>query len=148
MCERCAGGFAFFGLAEPQAAMLEAYIAAIKDGWHPAASGAQNIVLEEVEGDPTGFLKRLADRNEQITAADGNLQATFVSLTRWLWDGEFCGEISLVSRGAAEFPDVTCSLVPRKLAHGYESRALRQLTAEARELGLPIPVGPHNDRAR
>ena len=145
MCERCTGGFAFFGLAEPQAAMLDAYIAAIRDGWLPVALGALNLDLEEVEANPNRFLDRLADRNEPIAAADGNHQATFVSLTRWLWDGEFCGEISLTSKGAAEFPDVICSLVPHKRAHGYESRALRQVTTEARELGLHIPAGPHDD---
>jgi predicted acetyltransferase len=74
---------------------------------------------------------------------DGSFVPRLPSLGRWMWDGEFCGFISLRwQRGTAELPP-TClghigySVVPWKRRLGYASAALAQVLPLARERGLP-----------
>ena len=64
-------------------------------------------------------------------------------MTRWMWDGDFCGEITLsieagwgASSLTPKLPMVSCDIVPWKRNHGYEIRARRQLLEEVRGLGI------------
>ena len=81
MCDRCASGLWFFGIAEPQAPMLESYRAALVAGWTPHADarpGASLHALRNVDADPVAFIAKLRDR---IAAAPRSIR-----LTRWMWD--------------------------------------------------------------
>ena len=121
--------------------MLDSYAAALRAGWTPGGSideAAQR--LRTIDGDPSTFLASLADRIGQ-EAADRSGQC--LQLTRWMWDGEFCGEISLsVGAGwggpslSTNVPMLSCDIVPWKHNHDYEIRARRQLLEEVRGLGF------------
>ena len=144
MCDRCAAGFTFFGLAEPQAAMLEHYEAALCAGW---AGADQDVApadrLAALQRDPSAFLAALADRIDPPTSTYDAATSASASLTRWLWDGEFCGEVVLTLRGDSTGDDrfnIACVVVPGKQQNGYEDRARQQLISEARQLGLLAKV--------
>lgn len=148
MCERCGPGFTFFGLAEPQLAMLEGYAAALNAGWAPLDSiGSVADHLLAIQQTPADFLAGLADRIVGEPKVDGSTNPRQVTLTRWLWDGDFCGEIKLMydldgldaATSDAPQPHVTCAVVASKLNHGYEARAFRQIAQELRQLGVPVP---------
>ena len=134
MCERCGADFAFLGLAEPQAAMLPSYIAALMAGWSPDGSetGAEQH-LRDAKADPAAFLHSLADHIER----DGSPAADPVHahLVRWLWDGGFCGTVTLRADRGGEL-QIACSLVDWKQQHDYCERARRQIMDEVRDLGL------------
>ncbi len=143
MCERCAGGMVFFGLAEPQQAMVPAYKAALQTGWQPLAGVPATETLAALAENTAQFLAARADRVEKITAAGGET-VRYAKLVRWLWDGDFCGEVELSYGMSGALAALACSIVAGKRDHGYEDRALRQLTDEALSFG--IPVAPHEGR--
>jgi predicted acetyltransferase len=144
MCDRCADGMMFFGLAEPQAVMLESYADALKRGWSPNnvrdVSGEQ---LAAIAGDPDGFLARLTATSSTYALPDGSASEQLSSMVCWMWDGEFCGVISLRYKpGTSDLPPhvaghIGYAVVPWKRKHGYASKALKQMLAEAQSLGLP-----------
>jgi predicted acetyltransferase len=144
MCDRCADGMMFFGLAEPQAAMLDSYADALKRGWSPNnvrdVSGEQ---LAAIAADPAAFLANLTSQTGTYSLPDGTVVEKLPSMVCWMWDGEFCGAISLrYQPGTADLPPhvsghIGYAVVPWKRKHGYASRALKQMLTEAHWLGLP-----------
>ena len=157
MCDRC-GEFSFFGLAEPQEAMLESYAAALREGWSPNntrdVSGEQ---LRDIETDPAGFLAKLIDPAVTETFPDGTIMQRLPFQLRWMWDGDFCGVISLRHQpGTSTLPShaaghIGYAVVPWKRRHGYASRGLRQMLDEAREVGLArieLAMAPDNTGSR
>jgi predicted acetyltransferase len=158
MCDRCAEGIRFFGLGEPQAAMLESYVAALRTGWSP--NNARDVSAEqiaEIERDGAAFLENLLNQTGSVTLPDGTVVPRLPFRLFWLWDGEFCGSISLRWQpGTTELPPyvsghVGYAVVPWKRNHGYASRALSQILSEAREVGLEqisLTVAPGNAASR
>ncbi len=130
MCDRCGAGMMFFGLAEPQKAMLESYKAALQAGWTSRAIAASpSKTIEAVDADPKAFLALLADRTSE---APGKL-----TLTRWMWDGEFCGELQLqFDATATGVSSVHVACVPWKHGHDYEGRAQQQVRQELMAFGV------------
>jgi predicted acetyltransferase len=134
----------FFGLAEPQASMLNSYAAALKRGWSPNkvhdVSGEQ---LAAITADPAAFLAGLTAHSGTYALPDGTVVDKLPSLVCWMWDGEFCGVISLrYQPGTSDLPQhvaghIGYAVVPWKRRHGYASRALKQMLTEAAVLGLP-----------
>ena len=120
----------FFGLAEPQNAMLESYKAALQAGWTSNAIAASPLeTLRAVDADPKAFVARLAD---QMSDAP-----TRLTLTRWMWDGEFCGELHLhLDATSAEVSSIHVSCVPWKIGHDYEKRATLQVRQELQAFGV------------
>jgi predicted acetyltransferase len=143
MCDRCADGMMFFGLAEPQAAMLDSYADALRRGWSPNnvrdVSGEQLAAIAE---DPVAFLAGVTEQTGTYALPDGTIVEKLPSMVCWLWDGEFCGVISLrYQPGTSALPPhvsghIGYAVVPWKRKHGYASRALKQMLAEAHGLGL------------
>ena len=134
--------------------MLESYAAALREGWSPNntrdVSGEQ---LRDIETDPAGFLAKLIDPAVTETFPDGTIMQRLPFQLRWMWDGDFCGVISLrYQPGTSTLPPhvaghIGYAVVPWKRQHGYASRALRQMLDEAREVGLSqveITVAPDN----
>lgn len=158
MCDRCADGFTFFGLAEPQAGMLDAYKAALMQGWSPGnSSDVSKQQLQSIAADPAAFIAGLLSQTGTRTLPDGSMVQRLPSRTRWLWDGDFCGVISLrYQPGRNDLPPdvaghVGYAVVPWKRRHGYASRALKQMLDEAREVGLTrleITTEPDNIASR
>ena len=63
-------------------------------------------------------------------------------IARWIWDGEFCGSISLRwQEGTDTLPPyvlghIGYAVVPWKRGRGYATEALRRMLIEARSVGL------------
>ena len=143
MCDRCAEGFRFFGLAEPQTAMLDSYAAALRSGWSP--NNVRDVSAEHlgaIAADPVAFLRQLSDSAPGTMTIGGAIFPRLPFRTRWIWDGDFCGSISLrYQTGTDELPPhvfghIGYAVVPWKRNHGYASGALRQMLDEARQVGL------------
>jgi predicted acetyltransferase len=78
-------------------------------------------------------------------------------ISRWMWDGEFCGSISLRwQAGTDELPPfvlghVGYAVVPWKRGRGHATEALRLTLDEARRVGLgrlQITTDPANQASR
>ena len=158
MCSRCGPGLTFFGLAAPQAPMLDSYAEALRTGWSP--NNTRDVSAEQladIAADPAGFLARLSDPAGTVALPDGTIVPRLPFIVRWMWDGDFCGVISLRHQtGTPELPPhvsghIGFAVVPWKRRHGYASRALQQILSEAKEAGLPrveITADPGNIGSR
>jgi len=146
-------------LLRPQSNHLDSFVAALRQGWssdNTRGEEAARETLQQVETDPVAFVASLEDREAKgpmVTLPDGSQVKRLPWFVRWMWDGEFCGSISLRWRpGTAELPP-TClghigyAVVPWKQRRGYATQALRDLLPEAWALGLPyveITTDPDN----
>jgi predicted acetyltransferase len=149
MCQLC--DLSFVGLAQPQLPMLASYADALRSGWSPNnlqdVSGQQ---LDAIAAGASAFLASLADAQppgRTITLPDGTEVPRLPMRLRWIWDGEFCGQISLrwavdaTGRPISELPShvlghIGYAVVPWKRGHGLAKKALRHMLSEAREVGL------------
>lgn len=135
----------FLGFAEPQEAMLDSYVEALKRGW--SSNTVRDISaaeLAEIERDPAAFIAARRDDAPlgTVTMADGRVVEKLPGRVRWIWDGDFSGAINL--RWPADLRPlpphvlghVGYSVVPWKQGHGYARKALRHMLSEARDVGL------------
>ncbi len=148
----------FFGLAEPQEAMLDSYVIALKRGW--SSNNARDVSAEQlvaIAANPTAFIAGLLEQSGTYALGDGTHVEKLPFIVRWMWDGEFCGAISLrYQPGTQDLPPhvaghIGYAVVPWKRNHGYASKALKQLLDEARQLGLSqveITTQPDNIASR
>lgn len=133
-------------LRTPTLDLLESYKDALLRGFQPDTtrpeSGAEEIAA--IEADPVAFL---ATKNDivgvgLITLADGSRVQRLPSETYWMWDGEFCGRISLRwTRDGAPLPlhvlgHIGYTVVPWKQQRGYATQALKQILPHAKARGL------------
>ena len=135
-------------LVWPARYYLPGYVAALQAGWSPdnlrAAAAAQEQ-LARINTDPDGFLASLVDREaagDPIVLPDGTAVPRLPGYQRWMWDGEFCGNIGLRWRPGTEALPPHClghigySVVPWKRRRGYATQALRAMLDDARGEGL------------
>ena len=132
----------------PSLELLPDYLAAFERGWSPSSSRPElrRKQIEAIESDPDGFLATDIDLDgtaPPVELPDGTMAATHPRHRKWIWDGEFCGGISL--RWVADSDE---SLPPYVLGHigygvvewkrrrGYATRALRMMLPEASARGL------------
>lgn len=130
-------------LLEPSLEHLGAYATALERGWSP-----NNILdvsteqLAAIRADGAAFVASLLSQDGIITLPDGRQIPKLPSRVRWLWDGEFCGQIGLRWQpGTDALPSyvlghVGYAVVPWKRRRGYATAALRVMLDEAREVGL------------
>lgn len=145
-------------LVTPGGEHLESFVAALRRGWSPSTEhDVSGEILAEIDAGAEAFLSGLDDRDPQgrtVALPDGSEVPRIPSLTRWMWDGEFCGSINLRwQHGTAALPP-TClghigySVVEWKRRRGYATRALALILDEARlETDLPyveITTDPDN----
>ena len=136
-------------LMRPMVGALRGYVAALRRDWSPdnvRGKVASEEQLCRIADDASGFVASLNDpeaRGGAIRLPDGTTAARLPGFVRWIWDGEFCGSISLRWQpGTASLPDyvlghVGYAIVPWKRGKGYATRALALLLPEARSQGLP-----------
>jgi len=126
---------------------LPSYVAALERGWSPSTVRAELAAdeLESIRLDPIAFLTSLVDREGSgpaVVQPDGSTMPRIPGYRKWMWDGEFCGSISLRwVPGTAELPShvlghVGYSVVPWKRRLGYATAAVGLVLDDAREEGL------------
>jgi predicted acetyltransferase len=131
-------------LVPPSLDRLESYSEALARGWSPNnlrdVSGDQ---LAAIRADAAAFVADLA-RNEggTVTRGDGTVVPRLPGVVLWMWDGTFCGSISLrYVPGTEDLPEyvwghVGYAVVPWKRRLGYATRALALLLPIAHARGL------------
>ncbi len=130
-------------LVEPSLEHLPSYAAALATGWSP--NNVTNVSAEQlvaVRRDPSGFIADLLRQGGTITLPDGTVAPKLPFIVRWMWDGDFCGSISLRwQTGTDALPPhvlghIGYAVIPSKRGRGHASDALRQMLIEARSVGL------------
>ena len=131
----------------PSPDALQSYVQALKRGWSPnnlrAEAGQEELAL--IQADPDAFVTSLVDRKGKgapVRMPDGSFVPRLPGYRRWMWDGEFCGTISLRwQQGSNALPPyclghIGYAVVPWKQRQGYATQALALLLREAPAEGL------------
>ena len=141
-------------LVVPSMDHLSSYVAALETGWSP--NNVRNVSAEQladIRENPVAFIVGLSMQGGTITLPDGTMRPKLPFLARWIWDGEFCGSISLRwQEGTDTLPPyvlghIGYAVVPWKRGRGYATEALRRMLIEARSVGLKrleITTDPDN----
>jgi predicted acetyltransferase len=135
-------------LIVPTLEYLDGYADALRRGWSPdniRLEAAAREHLEAIAEDAEGFIARTDDREATggpITLLDGSQVARLPGFVRWIWDGEFCGQIGFRWQPGTEVLPAYClghmgyGVVAWKRGRGYATRALALMLPEARREGL------------
>ena len=135
-------------LVAPSLGRLPSYVAALEADWSP--DNVRGLVatqehLASIGHDPAAFVAGFSEeepRGRTVTLPDGAVVPRQWALTRWIWDGDFCGSISFRWRpGGSTLPDhvpghIGFAVVPWKRGNGCATAALRLILPEARSRGL------------
>jgi predicted acetyltransferase len=127
---------------------LPSFKAALETGWGPntlrEAEDAREK-LQKIAQNPVAFIASLDDpeaRAGPVILPDGSVVPRIPGFNRWMWDGEFCGNVNFRWQpGQSALPPhvlghVGYSVVPWKRGKGYATRALGLLLQEVRAYGL------------
>lgn len=130
-------------LVAPALDYLPSYVAALEKGWSPNnvrdVSGEQ---LDAIRENGVAFIADMTVQGGTITLPDGSNVPKLPFIARWMWDGEFCGTISLRwQEGTDALPahvlgHIGYAVVPWKRGRGYASYALQQMLMQAWNVGL------------
>jgi predicted acetyltransferase len=133
-------------LVVPTLEHVPAYLHAVRRGWMGDRTlfGSADALLALAEQDPQVVIDRLADRSTDgvLFYGDGTTGPRLPALFRWMWDGDFAGNIDLRWQpdGGTLPDDVPGHLgygtVEWKRGRGYATRALSLMLALAKNEGM------------
>jgi predicted acetyltransferase len=148
-------------LVVPSLDRLDHYAAALRRGgfWSDniRREDSAREELAKIAADPAAFVASLDDREGRggpITLADGSRIERLPGYRRWMWDGEFCGQIGFRWQpGSSALPahvlgHIGYAVAPWKRRRGYATRALALLLPQARKEGLSyveLTTDPDNE---
>ncbi len=130
-------------LVVPSVEYLPAYTAALEQGWSPNNTrdvSGEHLAAIRVDG--VAFIASLLSQTGTVTLPDGTQIPKLPSRVRWMWDGEFAGQIGLRWQpGTDALPShvlghLGYAVVPWKRGRGYAIEALRMMLDGARAVGL------------
>jgi predicted acetyltransferase len=135
-------------LRKPSLECLASFQAALEKGWGPntlrEAEDAREK-LQMIAQDPEAFVAILDEpeaRAGSVTLPDGSVVPRLPGFNRWMWDGEFCGNVNFRwQAGTSALPPhvlghIGYSVVPWKRGKGYATQALGLLLREVRAYSL------------
>jgi predicted acetyltransferase len=132
-------------LVTPNLTRLPGYVDAVRRGWmgDRILFGSAAELLALADQSPQSVVDRLTDRSTDgvLHYGDGTTSARLPALFRWMWDGEFAGNIDLRwPTNGANLPDdvpghVGYGTVEWKRGRGYATRALALMLALAADEG-------------
>ncbi len=130
-------------LVVPAREHLDSFAAALRTGWSPNnVRDVSGEFLAEIEADADLFLANRNRADGRYMKPDGTFQQMLPFITRWIWDGAFCGHVNL--RWPADLGPLPehvpghlgYAVVPWKRRLGYAKLASAAALVEARKLGL------------
>jgi predicted acetyltransferase len=131
-------------LVAPALDYLSAYRSALAAGWSANTTrDTSSQDLARIDRDAALFLAEFTWKpGRRIDIGDGEYVDRLPDVTRWVWDGAFCGSINFrYVEGQEDLPDhvsghIGYSIVPWKRRQGCASFALRMMLPIALERGL------------
>jgi predicted acetyltransferase len=135
-------------LHKPELTRLPEYLDALRRGWTPDNDQdpiEATALIQRIEADPEKFMRAMSNPQgggPLVQLTDGTLVPRLAYVRYWIWDGSYCGDVSLRWQpGTTDLPaycdgHVGYAVVPWKRGRGLAAAALRELAHVARDHGL------------
>ena len=136
-------------LVNPDPNIVESYFEALERGFVDKSRGKTTVEkdIPSIKNNIDDFIKSFNDTDAQvalIALSNGDKVSRLPSISRWIWDGEFAGNISLRWQvGSSDLPyyclgHIGYGVVEWKQNQGLATFALKSMCDVAKNMGLPF----------